>query len=274
MPFIRNNLKFIDKCFSFTKNYELKKTTLNGVPVEIIQPKGEIKPQRYILYFHGGAFIIGLNQLYRSFSVLLAQFCKASVMLADYSLAPENPFPIALNESLAAYKALLEFLNIDPKQIIIGGDSAGGNLAIALLLACKEEGIPMPSCAFIFSGWFDLTLTGESIEKNKMIDPVISPNHLAPAVSAYLKEKIDATHPLISPLYGDLTGLPPLFLHVGQKEILLDDTLSFAKKAEAQGAKVKLVLSKNMVHVHPILFQHDQQSIEIIKEISLFIASH
>lgn len=218
---------------------------------------------------HGGAFLMGLNNIYRKFSCLLANACNAQVILLDYSLLPSNPFPIALNQSLKAYKALLK--TIDPASIIIAGDSAGGNLAISTLLAAKEKAICMPAGAVIFSGWLDLTPRSLNDVRREKKDPFITECHLSQVARAYVPQCIQRDNPLVSPVHGNLKGLPPLFMQVGTREILLDDTLLFMKKVQENGVKAHLEINQGLFHVQPILFPKNQNSHKLIEKVACFI---
>jgi monoterpene epsilon-lactone hydrolase len=269
LHFIRRAVQFFDKLILFPKGYTLRKKIFGGTKVEIVEKLGN-RSKAYIFYLHGGGFLLGLNNLYRNFATLLAETCEASVILVDYSLAPEQPFPTALEESFVAYKAFLEKYN-PSEQVVMAGDSAGGNLAISTLLLCRENNIPQPSCAFIFSGWLDLTLKGKSLNENQKIDPILNANHLSDVVACYLGKREKPRHPLVSPLYARLQGLPPLFLHVGENEILLDDTLDFARKAQKHGVKVKIEIGEKMIHIQPVLFYQDTKSKQILDKMASFI---
>ena len=266
LQLIQKNLSFFDKFIFVPKGFSIQKSSQGGTKVEIIQSL-ITPPSLTIFYLHGGGFILGLNNVYRKFGCLLAKACAAKVILIDYSLAPEQPFPIALDQSLNAYKALLYSQNAS--SIVVAGDSAGGNLALSTLLAAKETGLSQPLCAVIFSGWLDLrSKKGLKIDEKK--DPLISVSPLSNVADAYL-QGCPAGLPLASPLHGNLKGLPPLFLHVGAKELLLDDMVLLAQKAQDQEVPVQLEISPDMIHVQPILFPKDKRSLRIINKIADFI---
>ncbi len=261
-------LKFLNIFVFVPTGFSIQKSKLDGTPIEIVCSKRDT-PQVTIFYVHGGAFLMGLNNIYRRFSCLLANACNAQVILIDYSLLPLNPFPIALNQSLNAYKALLKTTN--PALIIIAGDSAGGNLAISTLLAAKEEAICMPAGAVIFSGWLDLTPRNLNDVRREKKDPFITECHLSHVAKVYVPQCIQRNDPLVSPIHGNFKGLPPLFMQVGTREILLDDTLLFTKKAQEKGVKVHLEISQGQFHVQPILFPKSQSSRKLIEKVACFI---
>lgn len=268
----RKLLEKYDQLFSLPSSIKTTPLLLNRVKVEKIETS-QSSPDKVILYLHGGAFVIGLNNLYRKFAGSLCNQMKATVFLVDYPLSPEHPFPYALNSCLKVYKNLLQ-QSISSEKIILMGDSAGGNLCLSLLLKLKQEKIPLPKIACLFSGWFDLTFEPPPYPDNKSIDPIISQQHLPLAVKNYLAKRMSLeSHFLVSPLKGDLTHLPPLFLYVGIKEILKEMTVSFAKKAQKAGNKIELFVGEGMVHVHPILFPKDSRSQEVVQEMIQFIDS-
>lgn len=261
-------LKFINVFLFLPKGFSIQKSILGGTPIEIVCSMKET-PQTIVFYVHGGAFLMGLNNIYRKFACFLAHACKAKIILIDYNLLPLHPFPIALNQSLNAYKALLK--TIDPAFIIIAGDSAGGNLALSTLLAAKEEAICMPAGCMVFSGWLDLTLQNLNDNNRKDRDPFITKCHLAKVAQAYIPHSIPKNNLLVSPIYGNLKGLPPLFMQVGTKEILLNDTLLFAKKAQDNGINTHLEMNHGLFHVQPILFPKSQSSRMLIEKVAYFI---
>jgi acetyl esterase/lipase len=199
-----------------------------------------------VLYLHGGAYVACSPKTHRSITGGYA-LRGLRVFCPDYRLAPEHPFPAALDDALAAYKGLLDS-GIPPAGIAISGDSAGGGLTLATLLAIKAGGLPMPACALVFSPWTDLANTGETIRGNAKRD-VMLPDRTGKEGPGFYLNGADAKNPLASPLYGDLAGLPPLLIHVGEPEILRDDSTRFAEKARAAGVAVDISVWDNMPHV-------------------------
>lgn len=205
-------------------------------------------PQKAILYFHGGMYLIGSPQAHRQHVVKFVKGSGINALVFDYRLAPEHPFPAGLNDALEAYNHLLTE-GFKPSDIVFAGDSAGGGLCLATLLAIKEKGIAMPAAAAVLSPWTDLMLTGKSYETN--IDKCLSPKGCAENASRLYASGKDKKDPFISPLYGDLKGLPPLHISAGGNEILLDDSIRFAQKAQTADVDVVLKVEKGMCHCYP-----------------------
>lgn len=274
---LKNPLKYLpyfqsfsasEKIISMAEHMDFRIYINPQIVLEKISLKNSC-PERFILYLHGGAFLMGLNNFYRKFAVLIAEKLNASVILVDYDLAPQYPFPQAFNQCFQAYQSLLA-QGIDPSKIIIAGDSAGGNLTAAILLKIKDEKLPMPKGACILSGWFDLTVDCMRSKVPFYQDPIISLRHLPLAIQAYAGAAY-TDNSYISPLKGDLSHFPPLFLLVGEGEALKDDTVNFATKAQTAGVNVTLLIEKKMMHIHPIFFPDDPKSAEIIAKMTRFI---
>jgi acetyl esterase/lipase len=204
-----------------------------------------------LLYLHGGAYALGSMNIHREWIARLARATKTRVLAIDYRLAPEHPYPAALEDVLTAYRWLIKE-GSPPSQIIIAGDSAGGGLTLATLVALRDAGDPLPAGAVCISPWTDLALTGASIHSKAEADPMLSAEGLKKYASYYARGH-DLTTPLISPLYADLRSLPPLLIQVGSDEILLDDAVRFADKARAAGVKVTLQVWDEMFHVFHML---------------------
>ncbi|OYV47914.1 MAG: alpha/beta hydrolase [Acidocella sp. 20-58-15] len=199
-----------------------------------------------LLYLHGGGYMACSPQTHRAITGSYANR-GLKVFTPDYRLAPEHPFPAAVEDGLAAYKGLLES-GIAPGALAVGGDSAGGGLALAVLLAARQAGLPMPSSCLVFSPWTDLAITGETIRTNQRRDSMLAGNTMADGAAFYLNGA-EAKNPLASPLYGDFAGFPPLFITVGEAEVLRDDATRLAARAQAAGVKVSLTVADNMPHV-------------------------
>ncbi|WP_198022387.1 alpha/beta hydrolase fold domain-containing protein [Candidatus Odyssella acanthamoebae] len=267
LRFIDKTLMLWNRFIRLPAGFVVYKYCIQNVTVESVQLKN-LSSDTKIIYVHGGAFIIGLNNIYRKFACLLSRKCQADVILIDYNLAPTSSFPRAMQQVLVVYQEILK--TTPPSQIIIAGDSAGGNLAMAMLLLAKESSIPMPACAVILSGWLDLTL--ENAAKKAEDDLLITMKHLIEVRDSYLQYTVAPNHYLASPIYGNIKGLPPLFMHAGEEEILLNDTVSFVKKAESENIKVQFEIGQDMLHVHPILFPSDNCSLDVINKIATFIS--
>jgi acetyl esterase/lipase len=202
-----------------------------------------------MLYFHGGMYLMGSPQSHRPHVVKFVKGTGINAMVFDYRLAPEHPFPAALHDALDAYNYLLNN-GFEPSNIVFAGDSAGGGLCLATLLALKDKDIPLPAAAAVLSPWTDLLLTGISHKTNlkKCFSPLGCPEN---ASMLYAKDQ-DKSIPYISPLYGNLSGLPPLHISAGGNETLLDDAVRFAEKARNSGVNVTLRVDKGMCHCYPV----------------------
>jgi epsilon-lactone hydrolase len=219
-----------------------------GAPAEWTLLDG-VAPRGTILYFHGGAYRQGSIASHRR---LLANLCVPTGMRGlniGYRLAPEHPFPAALDDALVAYRWLTSAGGSEPNQVVIAGDSAGGGLALATLVALRDAGDPLPAGGFAMSPWTDLAGTSESLTSRADIDPVVVVASIMDAATRYVGDA-DPRDPLVSPLYADLSGLPPLLLHVGEAEVIYDDSTRFAEKARQSGVDMELEVWPEAFHVH------------------------
>jgi acetyl esterase/lipase len=203
-----------------------------------------------ILYLHGGGYYFCSPRSHRSIVFGLATRSRASTFSLDYRLAPEARFPAALDDALAAYRQFLAD-GTPPQSIVISGDSAGGGLALATLVALRDAGDPLPAGGVLFSPWTDLGASGASIRTNDGADPMFSGRAIGRAAKLYLGDT-PATHPYASPVYAELRGLPPLFIQAGSTEVLLDDSRRVAETARSAGVSVELQIWPNMPHVWQI----------------------
>ncbi len=228
---------------------ECQPLTVNGIPAEWISLPSATAG--VMLYLHGGAYCLGSVNASRDLIARLVAATKYKTLAIDYCLAPEHPFPAALEDALSAYSWLLE-QGIDPARIIFAGDSAGGGLAIATLVALRDAGRPLPAGAICISPWTDLALTGDSIGRKAAVDPILDAASLARYARDYAGNA-PLTAPLISPLYADLSGLPPLLIQAGMDEILLDDATRLAEGARKVGVGVTLETWVGLYHVFPMV---------------------
>ena len=205
-----------------------------------------------ILHLHGGGYVVGSPRTTRSITAGLARHTGLPVLALDYGLAPEHPYPAAIEDTVAGYSWLAD-QGIDPRRIVVTGDSAGGGLTMALLLALRERNLPMPAGAVGISPLLDLTLSSPSIEANLATDPQVTRAFLELSVGHYLPPGVDPKSPLASPVFADLAGLPPLLLQAGGDEALLDDTVRFGEAAEAAGVDVTVECWEAMMHVWHML---------------------
>ncbi len=219
-----------------------------GAPGEWLVPP-DADPTRAVLYLHGGAYTGGGPGSHRGFASTLAAAVGCPVLLVDYRLAPEDPFPAALDDAVAAHGWLTGAgRGIDPGRVLVTGDSAGGGLALSLLVALREAGAPLPAGAALLSPWTDLGLSGDSHATEDGRDPMCSTETLAQSAEAYAGD-VALDDPRVSPLYADLAGLPPLLVHVGEVEVLRDDSVRLAERALAAGVEVELLVAPGMIHV-------------------------
>ena len=207
------------------------------------------RADRHVLYLHGGGYRLGGTATYRHFTWRIATAARAQLLAIDYRLAPEHPFPAALEDALSAFRWLRQR---GAQTIVVMGDSAGGGLALALLLRLRDEGLLPPAAAVALSPWTDLALTGASLKRNAAADPMLNADDLPKFAADYLAGA-DPRNPYASPLYGDPTGLPPTLIHVGGDEILLDDAVRMAEKMRAAYCQVELQIWPRMPHVWHLL---------------------
>jgi monoterpene epsilon-lactone hydrolase len=228
--------------------------TLGGVPTAEITVDG-IEPRHVVLYFHGGVYVMGDASLAADLASQVGRRTRAKVISVDYRLAPEHPYPAAVDDALAAYEALLRG-GTAPSDIVFAGESAGGGLAIATLVNARDRGLPLPAAAFVMSPYADLTLAGTTMETKHDVDPLLSRENLQPRVTDYTSGQ-DAALALISPIFADLSGLPPLIIQAGTHEVLLDDAVRLARQAATADVEVTLDITPQVPHVfqayHPIL---------------------
>jgi acetyl esterase/lipase len=202
-----------------------------------------------IFYCHGGAYMMGSPKLYRGLAARLAAQTQCDVAAINYRLAPEHRYPSAPDDAIAAYEALVA--HVDPVTIVIAGDSAGGNLALVTLLRARVRGLPLPAAAVLLSPWTDLSGSGASMQSNRKLDPMLPTHRVGDAARLYAGAA-NLLEPDVSPLFADFSGLPPLAIHVGSTEILLDDSQRLAKRAAEQGVDVTLTIWDQMPHVFPM----------------------
>jgi monoterpene epsilon-lactone hydrolase len=227
---------------------------LGGVPVAEVTADG-VEPRHVVLYFHGGVYVMGDAFLAADLASQVGRRTRAKAISVDYRLAPEDPYPAAVDDALAAYQALLDN-GTAPSDIVLAGESAGGGLAIATLVSARDHGLPLPAAAYVMSPYADLTLAGATMETKREADPLLSRENLQARVTDYTAGH-DAALGLISPIFADLSGLPPLIIQAGTHEVLLDDAVRLAQQAATADVQVTLDITPGVPHVfqayHPIL---------------------
>lgn len=244
----------------------------DGVPVEWVDAPG-VDPDRVVLYFHGGGYVLGSVPSYREFAGRISRATGSRVLLVDYRLAPEQPFPAAIDDAITAFRWLVKG-RAQPARVVLAGDSAGGGLSLALLLALRDAGDALPAAAVAISPSTDLAKTGESIHTRAHMDPLVTVASTHAHARRYVGEHGDPKHPLASPLYGRLEGLPPLLVMVGTHEILHDDSTRYAEKARAAGVDVTLEIAQDMVHIWPFFAAILPEGQQAIERIGAFVRQH
>ena len=235
-----------EKVFPTPSDVKVERVNAPVAPAEWLRPPSA-EPGRVVLYLHGGGYVIGSPRSHRHLAAAIAGAAGASALLLDYRLAPEHPFPAAVEDATAAYRWLLDQA-IAPERIVIAGDSAGGGLTVATLLALREARVPLPAGGVCISPWVDLTCSGASYVTKADADPIVERSGVEEMARAYLGATPPRT-PLASPLFADLRGLPPLLIHVGTDEVLLDDAVQLAERAKAAGVDATLEVYDRMIHV-------------------------
>lgn len=218
-----------------------------------------------VLHFHAGGYLMGSSFSHRDFGGRVSRASGARVLLLDYRLAPENKFPAALDDALAAYRALIKDEGVDPAKIVLSGDSAGGGLALATTMVLRDEGDPVPAGVVTISPFCDLAVTGDSIDARAALDPFVSRDGVQGSSDGYL-QGADPTDPKASPLYGSFDRFPPMLMHVGTSEVLQDDSIRVAEKARAAGVSVRLEPAYQMTHIYH-LFAYDERVPEAQRDI-------
>ncbi|WP_338241306.1 alpha/beta hydrolase [Aurantiacibacter hainanensis] len=249
----------------------IAESELGGVPALRVAAPG-VDESKAILYLHGGGYVVGSAQGYRGLAGEVSRAANMPALVLDYRLAPEHPFPAAVDDAVAAYRALLAD-GPAPEHIVFAGDSAGGGLALAAMIRLRDEGAPLPAAALLISPWADATCTAASLESKAAEDPSLTTEGLEACARHYLGEG-DAAHPLASPARADLSGLPPLLVQVGSIEILLDDALAIAANAGAAGTMVRLEVHPGLPHVfHAFQFILPQAKAALV-EAGAFLSGH
>ena len=245
--------------------------TLGGVPVAEITVDG-IEPRHVVLYFHGGVYVIGDAFLAADLASQVARRTRAKVISVDYRLAPEHPYPAAVNDALAAYEALLHD-GVAPADIAFAGESAGGGLAIATLVNARDHGLPLPAAAFVMSPYVDLTLAGTTLDTRREVDPLLSREALQARVPDYTSGH-DAALGLISPVFADLSGLPPLSIQAGTHEVLLDDAVRLARQAAMADVEVTLDITPGVPHVFQAYYPILDEAVAALDRAGQFLSAH
>ena len=241
---------------------------VGGVPGLWAHPQ-RVKAGRVLHYLHGGGYAVGSANAYRSLASHLAAACEARVLTIDYRLAPEHPFPAAVDDAVVAYRGLLGS-GIDPQCLAVAGDSAGGGLSMALLLAIRDAGLAQPVAAAVMSPWVDMTQSGASWANKRAVDPMLGRLGQGPSMADLYLNGVDARHPLASPVLADLRGLAPVLIQVGSSECLLDDSTQLVARLAAADVKVVLDVWPGMIHVFQGMVDQLEEAREAIAGLARF----
>lgn len=265
--------KMYDKAqyvFALPEGVEVLKDEIGGVPVEIVTPPSH--GAGTFLYFHGGGYAIGSPASHRHLVGALAAASRTRAFALDYRRAPEHPFPAAVDDAVAGYRGLLDS-GIAPGSIVLGGDSAGGGLTVAALVAIRDAGLALPAAGVCISPWTDLTNGGDSYRTHADRDPLVFQEDIDRWGAAYLAGA-DPRTPLASPLHADLSGLPPLLVQVGSEEVLLDDSRKLAARCEAAGVEAELEVWDEMIHVWHWFGEYLDEADSAVQRIAEFVSAH
>ena len=241
---------------------------INGVGGEwTITPVAD--PTRVVMFLHGGAYISGGLATHRHLVAQVGREARTRTLALDYRLAPEHPYPAAVDDAIAGYEFLLA-QGYEPANIALAGESAGGGLALATLVSLRDMGIAMPACAWLSSPWVDLEMTGETIVSKADVDPLIAKPYLLEAAAAYL-HGADPRSPLASPLHADLRELPPMLIQVGTAETLLDDSMRLARLAAQADVRVTLEAWPEMIHAWSLFYQELEAGRQSLASMGAFV---
>ena len=265
---MRRGMESLAKLARLPSKTRVEKVTINEISAEWICA-AEALEDRAILYLHGGGYNICSPNTHRELAANISIVSGAKVLLPDFRLAPEHPFPSALEDAISAYRWLLD-TGLKGAKIAIAGDSAGGGLSIATAISLRDSGEPPPALVVCISPWTDLEMSGHSIKTQAKIDPMLNLQSLKIMATNYIGNGT-ARDPLISPIYADLNGISPLLIHVGSDEILLDDSTRIAQKAKRSGVDVTLKIYDHMWHVFHLNARLMPEAKNAIKELGAFI---
>jgi monoterpene epsilon-lactone hydrolase len=271
---IEETRKSMEKFAKFAKlppETQVEKITIDRMAAEWVYVN-QVRKDKVILFLHGGGYNVCSINTHRELGTHISKASGAKVLLIDYRLAPEHPFPAALEDATSAYRWLLD-TGLTGKNIAIAGDSAGGGLSLATAISIRDEGDPLPSSIACISPWTDLLFTGNSVKTNSKIDPLVKAHAGIIMAKNYIGDN-DPRNPLISPLYAEMKGLPPMLIHVGTDEMLLDDSKRIVKKAEDAGVNVTLKIYDKLWHAFHLNVNAMPEAKNAVAEFGSFIKKH
>jgi acetyl esterase/lipase len=248
---LRHRLDDLLRHLPLSRGVTSSTSLIGGVHSMTLTPK-DASSDSVLFYLHGGAYVMGSPISHRNFVSRLAREAGIKAVLPDYRMAPEHQFPVAVDDAVSVYRALLNS-GQNANRIVIAGDSAGGGLSMACMLSLRDRGLPLPAGAFLLSPWTDLAATGESMESNRGRDPWFSKEDVA-HVAHYYAGETSVTDPLVSPVYADMHNLPPVFIQVGDLEVLLSDSTRLAQNIREAGGAVDIEIWEEMWHVFQVFY--------------------
>lgn len=242
---------------------------LAGVDIDWLKPK-QARDDKVLFYLHGGAYVLGSRRTHRQLVSHMAREAGVTAVIPEYRLAPEHPFPAAIEDAVAVYRAMLE-AGFKPENIVISGDSAGGGLSVATLLELRHAGDPLPAAAVLLSPFLDVTASGESARTRADQDPWFDVEDMAVVARYYCPDETKWRDPLVSPVFANVSGLPPMLIQVGNDEILLSDSTRLAEKLDAAGIDVELEIWPDMWHVFPLFVGKMPEARRAVEKIGRYI---
>jgi acetyl esterase/lipase len=267
----RQRLDGLGTRYAVPPDVRVEPADANGVPAEwTITPTAD--PSRVILFLHGGGYMSGSIASHRHMIAQAGREAGARTLALGYRLAPEDPYPAALEDAVAAYRYLLE-QGLAPQHIAVAGESAGGGLVIAMLVSLREMGLPLPACTWCSSPWVDLEMSGGTMATKAAVDPLIQRPYLEQLAAAYL-HGADPRGPMVSPIHADLRGLPPMLIQVGSAETLLDDAVRLAGVAGAADVPTTLRIWPDMIHAWHLFYQQLEGGRQALAEVGAFMRAH
>ena len=267
----RKGMEDLTKFAHLPSNTKVEQVIIDGIAAEWVYGNSA-KEDKVVLYLHGGGYNMCSPNTHRELAAHISNYSGARVLVPDYRLAPEHPFPCGLEDATSAYRWLLG-RGFSGENIAIAGDSAGGGLSIATAILLRDTGDPPPASIACISPWTDLALTGDSIKTNSKVDPMLNVESLKAKADNYAGNA-DPRSPLISPLYADLSGLSPLLIHVGSDELLFQDSVRIAKKAENAGVSVSLKIYDHLWHVFHLNAKLMPEAKSALADFGSFITKH
>ncbi len=266
----RERLDSLGRDYVLPSDVTVTPVLAGGVPAEWTWTAGADDTQ-VLLFLHGGGYMAGSLASHRHVVAEAGREAGTRTLALAYRLAPEHPFPAAVDDALAGYRYLLDG-GTAPEHIVLAGESAGGGLALATVLSLREAGLPLPRCLWLSSPWVDLALTGGTLTDKAAVDPLLSQAYLSDLAAAYLAGS-DPRAPLVSPIHADLAGLPPLLIQVGSAEVLLDDAVRLASRAGAADCAVSLQIWPHMIHAWHLFYPEVDEGRAALRQAGSFIRS-